>query len=271
LVMFFIKIFGWYATNSVVVLSVLLDSLIDGVMSIVIFFSLRYAMQPADKEHRFGHGKAEAITAFLQSVILFVASAFLMWQVGLSFYKPHQIGNIQIGVVVSAIGAGITLLLIALQTYTIRKTGSLALRADSLHYRVDVLLYVTTMLALLLTQFFGDTRIDALFAAVVAVYIAWQALQILLDATKQLMDHELPDDTREQIKQCVRSHAQVRDLYHLRTRMSGRRPVIQFLMEVQGDTSLTQACHISDEVEQALIHILPNADVIISLRARPSL
>lgn len=258
-----VKIYGWYATQSIVMLAALIDSLIDGLMSVFIFFSVRYALQPADKEHRFGHGKAEAIAAFLQALLLLAAAGLLLWQATFRIYEPRVVTNLSIGIYASAICVVITFALVMLQSYAIKKTGSLALRADSLHYRADIALYVAAIGALVLTQYTSDTRIDALFGVAVGGYIIWQAVTILIDSFKQLMDHELPDDIRAKIKEIVRGNSSSKGIHELRTRMSGRRQVIQFHIEMDGNISLHKAHQVADEVETALLAVFPNADVII--------
>lgn len=262
-VMAVIKIYGWYFTQSIVMLAALLDSLIDGLMSIFIFFSVRYALVPADKEHRFGHGKAEAIAAFVQGLVLIVAACFLIWEASYKAYVPQIVENIPLGIYVSAICVVITFALVMLQSYAIKKTGSLALRADSLHYRTDILLYASAIITLASASYFDNTRIDALFGVGVGFYIIIQGVRILLDALKQLMDHELPDEVREKIKGVALSQLKVLGVHDLRTRTSGRRQVIQFHIEMDGNMTLNQAHVVSDSVENALLKAFPDADVIV--------
>ncbi len=258
-----IKIYGWVATQSIVMLAALLDSLIDGMMSIFIFFSIRYSIQPADKEHRFGHGKAEAVAAFVQGLVLLAAAMFLFVESILSIYQPHVISNISVGIYASSICVAITFLLVLLQSYVVSRTGSLALRSDSLHYRSDILLYASAIITLGLTGYFGDTRLDALFGIGVGIYIVVQAAGIITDSLKQLMDHELSDELRAEIKAVVMKNEHVRGIHDLRTRTSGRRQVIQFHIEMDGEMTLTRAHKISDEVEDGLMAAFPNADIII--------
>ena len=262
-VMVFIKMAGWYFTQSVAMLGAVLDSLMDGVMSVFIFFSVRYSIQPADKEHRFGHGKAEALTAFVQGIVLIIASGFLFWIAIININREEIIGNNMIGIVASAICIIITLMLIALQNHAVRRTGSLALRADRLHYMMDVGLYILVILALFLTEFFAQPNIDAMFGMGLALYIAFQAISILKDSLMQLMDHELSDPIRDEIKQIACNHHEVSNIHDLRTRMSGQKMIIQFHIEMDGKKTLFDAHNIADDVERAICQKFPSADVII--------
>ena len=263
LAMTLIKVGGWYLTGSIAMLGALLDSLMDSASSLFIFFALRYSLHPADREHRFGHGKAEAIAAFLQGLLLLSAAGFLLVRAALGFYESKTVVHTQIGIIASAICIVITLGLIALQNYAIRRTGSLAIRADRLHYSGDFFLYLSVIVALVLTDLFALPRIDALFGVGIAAYIAFAAARIISDAAAQLMDRELPDDVRDQIKAIARAHHDVHDVHDLRTRMSGQRMMIQFHIEMDGDVSLKQAHHISDEVEGAISEVFSNADILI--------
>ena len=262
-VMAVIKSGAWYLTGSVAMLGALLDSLMDGASSLFIFFALRYSMQPADKEHRFGHGKAEAIAAFVQGLLLLSACLFLFWHAVFGFYQPEPVANTQIGIIASVICIVITFGLLALQRYAIRRTDSLAIRADHLHYRADVLLYLSVIAALVLTDYFQRPWIDPLFGIGIAAYIGFEAGRIISDAAAQLMDRELPDKIREQIKEIARAHQSVHNVHDLRTRMSGRHMVIQFHIEMDGDVNLRQAHLVSDAVEENICKAFPNADVLI--------
>ncbi len=258
-----IKVGGWYLTGSIAMLGALLDSLMDGASSLFIFFALRYSMQPADKEHRFGHGKAEAIAAFLQGLFLLSATGFLLVSASFGLYEPKPVANTQIGIIASAICIVITAGLMVLQNYAIRRTGSLAIRADHLHYRSDFLLYLSVIAALVLTDFFTLPHIDAIFGVGIAIYIGFTAAHIISDAAAQLMDRELPDNVRDQIKAIAAAHSSVHNVHDLRTRMSGQRMVIQFHIEMDGEVNLKQAHHISDEVEEAISKVFPDADILI--------
>ena len=262
-VMAVIKIGAWHSTGSIAMLGALLDSLMDGASSLFIFFALRYSMQPADKEHRFGHGKAEAIAAFSHGLLLLSAAVFLLASAAFGLYEPTPVANAQIGIIASAICIVITLGLLALQNHAIRRTASLAIRADNLHYRGDVLLYLSVIAALLLTDFLALPSIDAMFGIGIAIYIGFEATRIISDAAAQLMDRELPDNVRDQIKEIARAHQSVHDVHDLRTRMSGQRMVIQFHVEMDGDVNLRAAHDVSDEVEEAISKTFPNADILI--------
>jgi ferrous-iron efflux pump FieF len=259
-----LKLVAWSQSDSVSLLATLIDSILDAFASIINLFAVRHALTPADKEHRFGHGKAEALAGLSQSLFISGSAVFLLIEVGNSIINPVEIKYPIISMVVVAITILVTLMLVGFQQYVIRKTQSVAIGADALHYKSDLLMNSAVILALWLSTM-GLSIFDPIIGGIIACYIlysAWNILQISMD---QLMDRELPDDVRADIKKIVCAHPKALGLHDLRTRHSGTMTFIQFHLEIEDELTLFQAHNVSDEVEAALEKIYPQSEIIIHI------
>ena len=258
-----IKVFAYVMTDSVSMLSTLIDSLLDAAASLLNLFAVRAALTPADKEHRFGHGKAEPLAAMGQSAFIGGSAVFLLVEAGNRMFNPSPVQNTGLGIVVMAISIAATIVLVTFQRRVIRRTGSVAIKADSLHYLGDLFVNCAVIVSLLLWRQFSWTFTDPLFAVAIAAYILFTAWQVAHTALDLLMDRELPDDARRKIRDIALAHREVRDIHDLRTRSSGQATFIQFHLELDGNTLLSRAHTISDEVEDAILVAFPGAEVII--------
>jgi ferrous-iron efflux pump FieF len=257
------KMAAWLATDSVSMLSTLLDSVLDAAASMVNLVAVRHALVPADREHRFGHGKAEPLAALGQSAFVAGSAVLLIVEVVRRLWRPHPIENGDIGIVVMLGSIVITAGLVMFQRHVVRKTGSLAISADRLHYVGDVLVNGGVLLALVLTGLTGWTLIDPIFGAVIAVYILHTAWRIARSSLDMLMDRELPDEDRKRIRALATSHPNVKALHELRTRASGPAIFIQFHLEMDGAMSLYEAHRVADQVEEQVLAAFPGAEIII--------
>ncbi len=258
-----LKVFAYVMTDSVSMLSTLIDSLLDAAASLLNLFAVRAALTPADKEHRFGHGKAEPLAAMGQSAFIGGSAVFLLVEAGNRMFNPSPVQNTGLGIVVMAISIAATIVLVTFQRRVIRRTGSVAIKADSLHYLGDLFVNCAVIVSLLLWRQFSWTFTDPVFAVAIAAYILFTAWQVAHTALDLLMDRELPDDARRKIRDVALAHREVRDIHDLRTRSSGQATFIQFHLELDGNTLLSRAHTISDEVEDAILVAFPGAEVII--------
>lgn len=258
-----IKLYAYIETGSVALLSTLFDSLLDAGASLVNMLAIRQALTPADAEHRFGHGKAEPLAGLVQVAFILGSSILLLVEVFQHFTTPQQVTHPEVGIVVMVASIAVTMVLIGYQRYVIRRTQSLAVRADSAHYLSDFLVNVSVIAALLLSAEFGWWWIDPLFGLAVALFIAVTAIGIGREAFDMLMDREMDDAEREQIKAIVRQHPEVLNLHELKTRLAGQIRFIQFHLELDGNISLREAHRISDAVEDDLLAAFPGAEIII--------
>lgn len=259
----FAKAWAWWQSDSVSMLATLTDSSLDLLASLVTLFAVYHALQPADKEHRFGHGKAEPLAGLWQALFVSLSALFLLYQAVQRLITPQPLTDAvgsSIGVMLFAIV--MTGLLLLVQRHVINKTGSTAISADALHYKTDFLINISVIVAIVMTAS-GWQRVDSLMAIAIAIYILHSAWQIMRDAIKLLMDHELPLEQRQQIQDLVLKHTEVRGLHDLRTRQSGLQIFIQLHLELDGDLSLRQASIICRQVEQDLQTHFSAAEVLI--------
>lgn len=257
------KFVAWVMTDSVSLLSTLVDSLLDAAASVVNLIAVRHALQPADAEHRFGHGKAEPLAGLAQAAFIVGSAVFLLFEAGDRVVSPHMVVRAPVGYAVVVFSIVVTIALVLFQRYVVRKSGSVAIGADSLHYQTDVLINGSVLVSIFLSSEMGIAHADPLFAIGIAVYIIYTASQIGKEALHILMDRELPDEERERIKEVARSQPGVQGVHDLRTRSSGAQVFIQMHVEIDGDLPLREAHEIADRVEIEVGNAFPNAEVIV--------
>jgi ferrous-iron efflux pump FieF len=257
------KIVAWILTDSVSQLSTLIDSLLDLAASLVNLVAVRHALTPPDREHRFGHGKAEPLAALGQSTFIAGSAIFLVIEAIRRFYYPRPLDHSEVGIGVMLFAIVLTIALTRFQAHVVRKTGSLAIEADSVHYISDLLVNAAVIVALVLVTQLGWLFADPLIGLAIAAYILKSAWTIARGAYDMLMDRELPDEDRARIKQIVLDHGEVIAVHDLRTRASGPLTFIQIHVEMDGNMNLYQAHEVADSVEAQLRDVYPGAEVII--------
>jgi len=258
------KLVAWGLSDSVSLLATLIDSILDAFASLINLIAVRHALTPADKEHRFGHGKAEALAGLSQSIFIIGSAGFLLLEVSRRIINPIpvQYAGVSIAVMIFSILA--TLLLLGFQNHVVRKTQSTAIRADALHYKSDLLMNGGVIIALWLSMQ-GWPQFDAPIAGLIAIYILYSVWGIVRVSLDHLMDRELSDRNREKIEQIVLQHPCAKGMHDLRSRHSGTVTFIQFHLELDDDLSLIEAHNVSDEVEAALLQAFPGSEVIIHI------
>ena len=257
------KAAAWLVTDSVSLLSSLADSVMDALASLVNLLAVRQALQPPDREHRFGHGKAEPLAGLGQSVFIIGSGIFLLVEASGRIMRPAPIEQEPVGIGVMGFAIIATLVLVTYQRHVVRRTGSSAIKADSLHYASDILVNLGVILALALAMTLGWQRADPIIAIAIAGFIIHAAVRIALGAFNQLMDRELPDEDRARIRAIVLEHPEVRDCHDLRTRRSGIDSFIQVHVEMDRSLTLLRAHEISDAVEARIREVFPRAEVFI--------
>jgi len=257
------KTAAWLLTDSVSVMSSLLDSLLDVAASVVNLLAVRHALTPADREHRFGHGKAEPLAGLAQAAFVAGSALLLSLEAIHRFSSPQPISNGEIGIAVMVLSIVFTVGLVLYQRHVVRVTGSVAVGADSLHYRGDVLLNGSVIASIILSTSLGWVAIDPLFGLLIAVYILYSAWMIVRASLDRLMDRELPDSERAHIREIALRHPQVTAVHDLRTRSSGLDVFIQIHLEMDGAMTLQRSHEIADAVERDILAAFPHAEVMI--------
>ncbi|QKL03957.1 cation diffusion facilitator family transporter [Pseudomonas sp. NY5710] len=256
------KALAWWLSGSVSLLAGLTDSALDAVASFLNLLAVHYALRPADDDHRFGHGKAEALAGMAQALFIGVSAVLIGVQAVERLHTPQPLGDTSIGIAVMLLSLVLTVALLAFQYKVIRLTGSTAIRADSLHYRSDLLLNSSILLALLLARF-GWPQLDALFGLGIALYILWSALQIARESIAILMDKELPGDVGEEMAALVLAIPGVKGVHDLRTRLSGNQWFVQLHLDLPGQLPLHDAHELCVEASRVIRQRYPQADVMV--------
>ncbi len=257
-----IKLIAWAMTGSVSMMATLIDSCLDALASIINLIAVRHALTPADKKHRFGHGKAEALAGLGQATFIAGSSLFLVLEAASRIWHPQPIETMSVGVAVMGLSIAATVGLVLFQSHVIKQTGSTAIKADHLHYKTDLIANVGVIAALVLASN-GWLAFDPLIAVAIAAYILYSAWEIACESLNLLMDHELPDTDRRKIKKIVYAHPRARGMHDLRTRKSGMTKFIQLHLELDDHLKLMEAHAIADEVEANILAEFPGAEVII--------
>ncbi|NIF27744.1 cation diffusion facilitator family transporter [Pantoea sp. Tr-811] len=256
------KAVAWWLSGSVSLLAGLTDSALDAVASFLNLLAVHYALRPADDDHRFGHGKAEALAGMAQALFIGVSAVLIGVQAAERLQAPQPLGDTAIGIAVMLLSLALTVALLLFQRKVIRLTGSTAVRADSLHYRSDLLLNGSILLALLLAGF-GWPQLDALFGLGIALYILWSAVQIARESTAILMDKALPDAIGEAMVELVLGIPGVKGVHDLRTRVSGNQWFVQLHLELPGQLPLHEAHALCVRASAVIRQQYPKADVLV--------
>ncbi|MCK5820085.1 MAG: cation diffusion facilitator family transporter [Psychromonas sp.] len=263
-ILIILKLIAWFMTRSSSILAALTDSIMDVTTSIINLFAIKIALQPADDDHRFGHGKAESLASLAQAAFIAGSSIFLLFSSISAIIHGNQIASTSFAIGVMFFSLLLTILLVLFQSYVVKTTGSMAIKADSLHYRADIILNAAVLLAIFLAGM-GWHWADGFFAILVSFYILYSAWEITFLSINSLMDKQLPKSDEEKIIKIAYQINGVHGIHDLRTRESGNTKFIQFHLELDDDLSLLDAHEKADKVEAKLALEFLNADIIIHI------
>lgn len=258
----------WVASGSVSILASLADSGLDLVAALGTFFAVRYAVAPPDREHRFGHGKAEAFASLVQAGLVFASAALIGEEAIRRFTQPQAVRESGWAMAVMAVSTGLTFALITAQGRVLSKVRSVAVSGDRAHYVADLASNVLALLAIAAASLFGFKGFDAIGGLAVAGILLWGAVGVFRESSNELMDHELPDEARARIVELMTQDPRLTDVHQLRTRASG--PIVHIQMHADLDPQLTlEAAHkVVVAAEKRVLEAFPAADIIIHLDPR---
>jgi ferrous-iron efflux pump FieF len=260
-----IKAYAAWHTGSVAMLGSLADTGLDLIASLVTLFGVRLAAQPADLDHRFGHGKAESLVALFQVAIIAV-SAFAIFGRAIDRLVTRQVtADAEIGIAASVIAIIVTVALLAYQRFVIARTRSVAIGADHVHYQSDVLLNVAVIGALVLDQYLGIAGADPVFGMAIAAWLLWGAWRASSTAIDQLMDREWPPEKRRRFVEVAGRHPELKGLHDLRTRTSGATDFVQFHIWMDPAMTIADAHDVTDRIEHSLAREFPGTEILIHI------
>ncbi|NBC37926.1 cation diffusion facilitator family transporter [Novosphingobium sp. FSY-8] len=258
-----LKAWAALSTGSTAMLGSLADTGLDLLASVATLVGVWVAGQPSDDNHRFGHGKAEALSAMFQVVLIALSAAALAVHAVQQLMAGERTQDAGNGIIVSVVAIVATLALLAWQRHVLARTNSIAIATDHLHYKSDLLLNLAVIGALLLDQYAGWTKADPLFGLGIALWLGWGAWSASQEAIEQLMDHEWPEDKKARFIEVLGRHPELRGVHDLRTRTSGNRDFVQFHVWVDGNMTVTQAHRVMDEIEDKLHAEFPGVEILI--------
>lgn len=258
-----LKFWASVETGSVAMLGSLADSGLDILASLVTLYAVRLAAQPADYNHRYGHGKAEALAALFQTGIIVASAIAIAWRGISKFGETAAPTHPELGIAVSLFAMAATLALITYQRFVVRKTGSIAIHADHVHYSSDLLLNASVIAALVLDSMLNIRGADPLFGVGIALWLIWHAREVGVRALDELMDREWPHEKRERFLAIAIAHPELKGIHDVRTRTSGARDFVQLHVWVEPEMTLAAVHEVMDEVEAKLSAEFPGTDVII--------
>lgn len=258
-----LKTWATWRTGSTAMLGSLADSMLDLIASLVTLVGVWVAAAPADEDHRFGHGKAEALAAMVQVMLIAISASGIAFRAIERLLGGAQTQAAAEGIGVSLIAIAATFALISWQRYVISRTGSVAIKTDNVHYQSDLLLNLAVVAALALDQYGGFSMADPLFGLGIAIWLAWGAWRAASEAVDHLMDKEWPDERRDAFVEVLSRHPDIRGVHDLRTRTSGMHDFVQFHMAVDPKLTVAEAHDLMDEVEARLAREFPGVEVLI--------
>jgi ferrous-iron efflux pump FieF len=258
-----LKSYAALQTSSMAMLGSLADSGLDLVASIIVLLGVRIAAQPADTDHRFGHGKAEALASLVQVILISLSAIFIGFRAAQRLLSGAHTQHAELGIGVSIVAMILTAALITYQRHVIRRTGSVAIGTDRLHYTADLMLNGSVVIALALDEFAGLTGADAVFGVLIALSLLWGAWKASTHAFDQLMDREWPDDLRERFLAAAKQYPELAGLHDFRTRTSGTHHFAQFHVWVPADWTVKEAHDRLDRAEEELQRRFPNTEILI--------
>lgn len=261
-----VKLWAWIATGSIAMLTSAIDAIVDAGAAVATFVGVRYAARPADRDHRFGHGKAEAVAAFVQAMFLAGAAVVLVFQSIERLINPEPLAHLGLGLWV-IIGSTIAASgLVAMQSFVTRRTASTAIAADKAHYLTDIAVNLAVLVAFVVTALTDWVDADPVFALGISLYMLWNVKTITQHALRQLLDRELPTADRRRIHDAVLAVSGVAALHDLRSRDAGDRVFVEFHLEVDGNLTVTHGHAISEAAEAAVLGLFPGgADVVVHI------
>jgi cation diffusion facilitator family transporter len=258
-----VKAIAWQVSGSVAVLASLADSGLDLVASLVTFFAVRYAAEPPDAEHRYGHGKAEAFASLAQAGLVLLSAALVAREAVARMIDPQPLERESWGMGVMLISLVLTSLLIVAQSRVLKRTGSVAVSGDRAHYFSDLASNLMALAGIAAAAFLDLPVFDAIAGLLVAAWLVWGAYQVFAESSRHLMDHELPEEAREDIRRLIAASPGVIGVHQVRTRASGPSIHIQAHVDLDPNITLLQAHEILDRAEASVLAAYPAADIIL--------
>jgi len=270
-----IKLVAGAVTGSVAIVTEAVHSSIDLLASVVAFFSVRAADEPADAEHRYGHAKFENAAAGVEGMLILVGSGIIVYAAVRQLVRGNEVESLGFGIAVIAVSAAVCAGMAAYLSARARATGSPALEGDAAHLRTDAMTSAGVLVGLIAVQVTGEDWIDPAVALLVAVAIVVTGARLLARSWRVLVDQALPEGDMDAIRAALArlDPAEVAGYHKLRTRRAGARRYVDVHLQFRAGTTLEHAHAVAHRLQDAVAGSLGEADVLVHLepedRVRP--
>lgn len=261
--MIFIKAYLYNATGAASFLASLLDSVMDVFLSGSSWLAVRWAAKPADANHRYGHGKIEALCGLFQALLVGAAAAFLAWQAGMRIAAPEPLNSGFVDMGLAALVLITTTVLVTLQKRVIAESQSMAIKGDQAHYTSDIFTNGGLLVLLVINHFVDVSWLDPIFTMLISVVLLITVYEVSETALRTLLDHEVEEEMRQKLMLAALRTDGVEGVHDFRAIETGSRIVIAMDIEVDDTLSLVEAHEIAREVERAILGLSPNAEIFI--------
>jgi len=253
-------------TGSLAILSSAIDSLLDIFMSGVNFLAIRQADQPADKGHPFGHGKFEALATFFQALVILVSGGWILWMAIRRLMAGGSPAHLEGGMAVLLASSAVSWWIGRRLDRVGRKTDSSALRADALHYTMDVFTNLGLVAGLVVVKMMDAPWIDPCLSILIVLYIFREAWRLIRRSLGEILDEELPQSVQAEVAHLIGdNHNHPLGFHRLRTRRAGSQKIMDFHLTVCKHLSVEEAHAITDRLEKQIQKKIQGSDITIHI------
>ncbi|MFJ6208369.1 cation diffusion facilitator family transporter [Lysinibacillus sp. NPDC092081] len=261
-----LKIIVGLFTGSVAILSEAIHSLLDLLASFIAFLSVRISSKPADKEHPYGHGKVENISGTIETILIFVAGIWIIYECINKIITPTPVKLPVLGILVMLFGALINFVVSRIVYRTAKNINSVAMKSNALHLLTDVYTSLGVALSLLIVHLTGWYILDPIIGIILACYIMMEAFKLMKETFPPLMDARLSKEEEEQIIEIIEAFKDEYIEFHdFRTRRSGAEEYIDFHLVVASNESIETVHNLCDRIEEKINNLFHQAHILIHL------
>lgn len=265
----FIKLTIGIMSGSVAVLASAIDSVLDLIVSVFNFFAVTKSEQPADKVFNYGRGKIEALAAVIEGTVITMSGVYIFYVAIRKAFGGEETKLLETSIIVMLISLVITIALVLYLNYVAKKTGSMVIKSDALHYKTDIFTNGAILVSLVMIQFTSWQIIDSIIGGLIAIYIISEAYKIIKEGVYVLLDGALEDKQVEHIEHIINSEEGLTSYHFLKTRTSGHNNFVDVHLVFTSDILLLEAHRISDRIEERIALLDPTREWVMNMHLDP--
>lgn len=256
-------------SGSVAVLASAIDSVLDLIVSAFNYFAITKSEQPADKKFNYGKGKIEALAAVIEGTVITVSGVYIFYEAIRKAFNQKELEYLNASIIVMLISLALTIALVLFLNFVAKKTGSMVVKSDALHYKTDVLSNGAILVSLVLIQVTNFGLIDSIMGVVISIYIIHSAYEIIKDGVYILLDASLDEVIVEKIKNIILEEKEISDFHYLKTRKSGHTNFVDVHLVFSPGISLIKAHHAGDRIEEKIKDLIDDEEWVINAHLDP--